>query len=676
MKKIYFVIILLFFAPITFAQQNTFVKIAGDKQLGLKDIPLKEEFTIQLLDTKKQPLKNTEVEFSIIQDSILQDSKNLSYLQKHKISTNENGYAKTKLVIGKKSDEKIIVLVTSENTKPVYFTVSVLGKNWLLLMFAGILGGTALLLFSMFKINLAFEKIVGQNMRTILTNFTSTKLKGFLTGLSITGLNQSSSATALLQISLVSAGLLSFQQSMAVTMGSSIGSTITGQLVAFRLVDYALLIVSLGFFISFFSSKKKIASFGDIIFGFGLLFFSMKIMSDSMLPVTLNTNLLDTIATIKSPIFAIFVGFCFTVLIQSSGATVGITIVLASSGILSLMQAICICLGAQVGTCITSVIASINQTRAGRRVMLWHFTFQTLGVLIIMPLLFINYNDNPVWLSFTKFITNKILHSNDIAREIAMSHTMVAIITSLAVLPVLPLFYKLILFIYPRKLSENPTAPIFIDDKYISQTNKALELSKKEILRVSEILMEIVKGSIRLLETRHEEIGEKIASQAFRIRLLTSKIVPYLSKIGQNQLSQQQSKHEISLLYIIADFEQIADIIERNLMFVAHEKIKRNLRFSDEGLNDIRQLHNIISSNCSKVINSFDKDDIVTAKEIINSVSELHNTVHQFKKKHITRLQAGLQESIETSGLHMDVLDQYTRINDILADIASTVSKQ
>jgi phosphate:Na+ symporter len=441
-------------------------------------------------------------------------------------------------------------------------------------------------------------------------------------------------------------------------------------------VDYALLIVALGFFLSFFSTKKKIASFGDIIFGFGLLFFIIKLMSDSMLPLTLNTNLLDAIATMKSPIFAIFVGFCFTVLIQSSGATVGITIVLASSGILSLMQAICICLGAQVGTCITSVIGSINQMRAGKRVMLWHVTFQTLGALIIIPLLFINYKDNPIWLSFTKFITNKVLLSNDIAREVAISHTMVAIITSCIIFPVLPLFYKLILFIYPSKLSENPTKPIFIDEKYIPQINKALDLSKKEISRVSEILLEIVKDSVNVLETRHEEIGEKIANKAFQIRLLTSKIVPYLSKIGQNQLSQQQSKYEIALLYIIADFEQIADIIERNLMFTSHEKIKRNLRFSDEGLHDIEQLHNIIYSNCSKVIDSFAKDNLVIANEIVNSVSELHNTVHQLKKKHISRLQAGLQESIETSGLHMDVLDQYTRINDTLADIASIVSKQ
>lgn len=676
MKKIYLIIIFLFFACIVSAQQNALTKISGDKQLGLKGISLKEEFQVQLTDYQQQPLKNTEVEFSIIQDSLLNDSKNISYIQNTKIKTDQNGYAKTKLTVGKKSEEKIVVLVTSENAKPAYFTVSVLGKNWIMLMIAGILGGISFLLYGIFKINLAFQKIAGPNIRTIFSKFTSNRYKGFLTGFAITSFNQSSSATSLLQISLVSAGLLSFQQSMGVTVGSSVGSTITGQLVAFKLVNYALILVAFGFLMSFFASKKKLVSIGNAIFGFGLIFFGLKLMSDAIVPVTLNSALLEMIASVQYPVFIIFIGIALTMLLHSSAATLGIAIVLASSGILSLLQAVCMCLGAQIGTCATDVIGSINQPRNGKRVMLWHLTFQTLGVFIILPLIFITYNGTPLWIGFVKFVTNKLFLSTDIAREIAMSHTMVALTTTSIVLPILPFFHKLILFIYPCKACENMTEPIFIDEKYITQPNKALDLSKKEIIRISEMLLEIVKGSIRIIETRYEDIADNIAQKAFNIRLLTGKIEPYLSKIGQNKLSTEQSKREIALLYIIADFEQIADIIERNFMFISHEKIKRNLRFSDEGFNDIKQLHGIIYSNCSRVIDAFEKDDVLSAGEFAVSVHELHNTVHQFKKKHISRLQADLKESVETSGLHMNILDQYTRINDILADIASIISKQ
>lgn len=676
MKKIYFIIIFLFFTGIVFAQQNTLLKISGDKQLGLKGISLKEEFQVQLTDSQQQPLKNTEVEFSIIQDTLFQHSKNISYVQNSKIKTDQNGYAKTKLIIGKKSEDKIVVLVTSENAKPAYFTVSVLGKNWIMLMVAGILGGISFLLYGIFKINLSFQKIAGPNIRTILTKFTSNRYKGFFTGFVITSFNQSSSATSLLQIGLVSAGLLSFQQSMGVTIGSSVGSTITGQLVAFKLVNYALIIVAFGFLLSFFASKKRLMSIGNAIFGFGLIFFGLKLMSDAMIPITLNSALLEMIASVQYPVFIIFIGIALTMLLHSSAATLGIAIVLASSGILSLLQAVCICLGAQIGTCTTDVIGSINQPRNAKRVMLWHLTFQTLGVFIILPMLFITYNETPLWITFVKFITNKLFLSNDIAREVAMSHTIVALTTTSIVLPILPFFHKLILFIYPCKTCENMTETIFIDNKYITQPNKALDLSKKEILRMSEMLLETVKGSLRIIETRYEDIADNIAQKAFDIRILTGKIEPYLSKIGQNKLSPEQSKREIALLYIIADFEQIADIIERNFMFISHEKIKRSLRFSDEGFNDIKQLHGIIYSNCSKVIDAFEKDDIVSANEFAVSVPELHNRVHQFKKKHISRLQADLKESVETSGLHMNILDQYTRINDILADIASIISKQ
>ncbi len=676
MKKIFLTTIFLFIVSVALAQSNSIIKVSGDKQLGLKGIELKEDFTIQLTDPQNTPLKNMEVEFSVIQDSLFNDAKNLSYLQKSKIKTDENGYAKTRLVIGKKSEDKIVIFVTSENAKPAYFTVSVMGKNWLLMMIAGILGGISFLLYGIFKINTSFQKIAGPNIRTILTKFTSNKYKGFLTGLTMTSLNQSSSATSLFQIGLVSAGLLSFQQSMGVTVGASVGSTITGQLVAFKLVNYALIIISFGFLLSFFAVKKRLVSVGNAIFGFGLIFFGLKLMSDAMIPVTLNSNLLEMIAGVQYPIFLLFMGIALTMMLHSSAATLGIAIVLASSGILSLLQAVCICLGAQIGTCTTDIIGSINQPRNAKRVMLWHLTFQTLGAAIILPLLFIKFDGTPIWLHFVKFVTHKIFMSNDIAREVAMSHTMVALTTASLVLPAISVFHRFILFIYPCKKCENMTEPIFIDEKYISQPNKALELSKKEIVRISEILLQTVKESLKIIETRYEDVADSIAQKAFDIRVLAAKLEPYLSKIGQNKLSTEQSKKQIALLYIVADFEQIADIIERNFMFISHEKIKRNLRFSDEGFNDIKELHSIIYANCSKTTDAFEKDDILSANEIIHTAAELHNTVHVFKKKHISRLQADLKESVETSGLHMDVLDQYTRINDILVDIASTISKQ
>ncbi|MFA6613480.1 MAG: Na/Pi cotransporter family protein [Endomicrobiia bacterium] len=675
-KNILLSFLFIFISTVCFSQEISLVKISGDKQLGIRGIGLKNSFVVQLLDSDKNSLKNVKINFSVVETSNLSNNKNSSYIQiSNNVLTDDNGYASAKLIVGKKAEDKITVIVNADVfCDPIYFTVSVLNKNWMLIMLAGILGGVALLLFGMFKINLSFQKMAGQNIRVILTKFTSTRFKGFLTGLGITCLNQSSTATLLLQITLASAGVLTFFQSMSVSVGASVGSTITGQLVAFKLVDYALIIIAVGYFLSFFSTKKRIADLGDAIFGFGLLFFGMKIMSDAMLPITLNNELLELVASVKSPIFSILVGLFFTMLIQSSGATVGIVIVLASAGILSLTQGICICLGAQIGTCITAVVASINQPRSGKNVMLWHLSYQIFGVLLILPFIsFIHYHGESAWIYFVKFFTGKIILSTDIAREIAMSHTLVTLFAAMIILPIIPLFYKLILFIFPSTSCQERFGPVFIDQKYIKEPDKAFELSKQEISRLSEIVLEILKESINALKTRHEIVAEKTTYKSLQVTNLANRIVPYITKVGQNQLTTKQSQNEIALLYIVADFEQISDIIDRNLIYISHEKIKRHLRFSDEGLSDIKYLHNIIYTNCSKIIDAFVNDDIAVAHEISTSVDKLHAIVHKLKKKHISRLHADLKESIETSGLHMDVLDQYTRINDILSDIAINI---
>ncbi len=677
MKKtiiLFLTFVFLFLVSVCFAQDYYLEKCEGDKQLGLKGIELKDDFVIRLFDSQNNPVSNEEISFYVAEHN--EDSKQSVNI----VSTDKDGYARTKLSVGKKSNDKFVVVACAKNiiSNPVYFTVFVLNKNWLLLMIIEILGGTALLLFGMFKINSAFQKIASQNIKLILSKFTSTKMKGFFTGLLVTGINQSSSATLLLQVTLASAGILTFLQSMSVTIGASVGSTITGQLVAFRLVDYALLIIAVGYFLSFFSSEKILINLGKAIFGFGLLFYGMKIMSDAMIPITLNNDILMLIASMKSPIVSILIGIVLTMIIQSSGATVGITIVLASSGILSFLQSICICLGAQIGTSITTaLIASINQTRDGKRVVIWHLFYQILGVLLVYPFIsFISYEGEPAWIYFVKFFTEKFIFSTDIARQIAMSHTLVTVIAGFIVLPFIPLFHKFFMKIYPSLTTENNFGIAFIDENYINEPNKALELSKKEIIRLSAIVSEIIEESISALETKHKNISEKIIYKSLQVGELSSQIIPYLTKISQNKLTKQQSKKEISLLYIIGDLEQISDIIHRNLMYASKQKIKNHLRFSHEGLNDIKYLHKIVNENSSKILNYLIDGDISKIYDTQKQITKFQIEVHNLKKKHIERLHSGLKESIETSGLHMEILDQYTRINDILFDIAATIIEE
>lgn len=674
-KNIIFCLLFLLLNSLCFGQSYFLTKVSGDKQLAVRGTEIKENFLVRLVDQDNQPIPNIEVNFLVVDNSsLITSSTTQNFICKNNVFTDEQGYAKTKIYIDKKTEEKITVIADTNLTQPTYFTVSVLSKNWILMMVATMLGGAALLLFGMFKVNSAFQKIAGQNIRTILTKFTSTRLKGFFTGLFVTGINQSSTATLLLQITLTSAGVMTFFQAMSVTIGASVGSTITGQLVAFKLVDYALIITAVGYFLSFFSNRRKIIEIGEAIFGFGLLFFGMKLMSDSMLPITLNNDLLATIASIKSPIFLILFGIFFTILTQSSGATVGIVIVLASSGILSLLQGICICLGAQIGTCFTAIVASITQPRSGKRVMLWHLGYQILGVVLVYPFIsYVTYKGELCWIYFVKYFTSNFILSNDISRQIAMSHTLVTLFTAFIILPIVPILHKFIMFIYPNSAVEKHFGTAFIDEKYIEDPDKAFELSKQEIERLSEIVSEVMKDSINALKTRHEIVIDKIKYKCLQISHLVDEIIPYITKVGQNELSQKQSQKETMLLYIVADFEQIADIIDRNIVYISQEKIRRHLRFSDEGLKDLKYLHNIVYTNCSKIIDAFVKNDQILAKEISDDINKLNEIMHELKTKHIARLHSGLQESIETSSLHLDVLDQYMKINETLLDIAINI---
>ncbi|MCL2334735.1 MAG: Na/Pi symporter, partial [Endomicrobia bacterium] len=326
MKKIKFVAILFVLlagAVCAFAAGKTIHSVSGDGQTGIRGYPLKDGFVVRVLDQDGNAAQGVRINFSVIRSINEEHKKMPSSLMPASAYTNENGYAKTLLTLGKNSPDEIIVVASSEEIAGnVIFKTLAFNKNWIIMTIVNVAGGLALLLFGMAFINGALQKAAGQKFRTILTSVTSSKYKGVVSGFSLTTLNQSSSATMLMTVSLVSTGLLSFYQSMSISLGASIGSTVTAQLVAFRLSNFALPIIAFGYLISFVSGGKRISEIGDAIFGFGILFFGMKLMSDAMVPITLNPVFLDFIAQIQSPAFAILTGVAITIIMQSSGAVV------------------------------------------------------------------------------------------------------------------------------------------------------------------------------------------------------------------------------------------------------------------------------------------------------------------------------------------------------------------
>lgn len=670
---------MLFIAGAAFALEKSIVGVSGDGQTGIRGYPLKNEYVVKVVSAGGAGTANMNVTFSVVRPANEENVKTMTHLAENAVYTDKNGYARAKLILGKNSPDEIIVVASCEEASgKVIFNTIAFDKNWMIMMAVNIAGGLALLLFGMSFINGALQKAAGQKFRAILTSLTSSKFKGIVSGFSLTALNQSSSATMLLTISLVSAGLLSFYQSMSISLGASIGSTITAQLVAFRLIHFALPIIAAGYIISFVSGGKRLSRVGDAIFGFGILFFGMKLMSDAMVPVTLNPTFIDFIVQIKSPLIGIIAGVFITLLIQSSGAVVGIVIAMAASNVLTLSQAVCIALGSQIGTCITVIIGSLKMPRNAKRTMIWQVVQQVIAVIIVFPFLHIvAINGEGVWFVFVKWFTTTFFRTEDVGRQIAMSHTLVAVINTLIMFPFLKYLQKLMFWVYPFKNEEIAFGTIYIDIKNIEKNaDKALALSKKEIQRSGEFVLDMLNRSIKALKTRDILIPESISNKAIKTELLNKEIVPYIAKVGQKRLSAAQSKMEIKLLYVVSDLDEISDIIDRNLMHLSKKKIRSYSRFSDEGLTDIQKIHKVVYENLVKVLNAFEANDKGMAKEAADSKAGVRLLESELRQKHIARLHANLQESIETSGLHMDVLDQYTRINSIVSDIGAVIASE
>ncbi|MEE8479541.1 MAG: Na/Pi cotransporter family protein, partial [Candidatus Neomarinimicrobiota bacterium] len=353
--------------------------------------------------------------------------------------------------------------------------------HWTMLVFT-LFGGLALFLFGMEQMSEGLKKTARKKMRTILSALTKNRLIGMTVGAFVTMVIQSSSATTVMLVSFVQAQLMTFVQSLGVILGADIGTTITAQLIAFRFTDYALLMIAIGFAVRMFSKKDTVKHIGEVIMGFGILFFGMKLMSDAMRPLRSYDPFIDLIKGLENPLLGLLVGAVITALIQSSSAFTGIIIVLAQQGLLTLDAGIPLIFGANLGTSVTAGLASIGTTREAKRVALAHTLFKIGGILLFI-----------LWIpTFADIVRSISPTSNAIGldklaaetpRQIANAHTLFNVSIAFIFLPFTILFSKLIIKILPEKESVKGVVPVtwHLDDAAISTPALAIGLAQTEI---------------------------------------------------------------------------------------------------------------------------------------------------------------------------------------------------
>ena len=368
--------------------------------------------------------------------------------------------------------------------------------SWFL-MFTSLFGGLGMFLYGMEMMSDGMKIAAGNRMRSVLEKLTSNRFLAVGVGAFVTMVIQSSSATTVMLVSFVNSGLLSFVQGLGVILGSNIGSTITAQIVAFKVTDYALALIAVGAIMALFSKKDSTKNIGFVILGFGLLFYGMKVMSDTMKPLRSNPTFNSILTSFENPFMGILAGAAFTALIQSSSATTGIVITLASGGSITLEAGIPLIFGANVGTCVTAMLAGLNASREAKRVAIAHVTFNLLGVGLFC-----------FWIpTFAEFISQT---SDNIPRQIANAHTIFNILATVVFIPFTPLVAKLILQYFPdEEIDRDISKPavMHLDENTLETPAIAITNAQAEIRGVIGLLERVV-GSVAMPFLSNESLRD------------------------------------------------------------------------------------------------------------------------------------------------------------------------
>lgn len=522
-------------------------------------------------------------------------------------------------------------------------------------------GGMALLLYGMKVSSEGMQQAAGARLRQILGTLTSNRILGVLVGAVTTILMQSSSATTVMLVGFVSSGFMGLGQTIPVILGADIGTTVTVQLLAFRITDYALLLVGVGATLMLATSQRVYRYFGQALLGFGLLFLGLKVMIDAMAPLKESALFQEVVISLGSmPLLLIVIAAALAALLHSSAATIGLAVALGSQGLITLDAALPIVFGANVGTCATALVSSIGSTAQAQRVAVAHCLFKVLGVAIFLPFV------GPL-------VAGTRLTAHDLPRQIANAHTFFNATIALIFLPLSNQFAHVVTRLVPERKDVDPFRPRYLDLRVLESPPLALGEATRETLRMADVVQEMLRDALEVFRADDVELLRDVQKRDDQVDALDRAIKGYLTQLSEHALSEEQSKKEIGLLYVINDLENIGDLIDKNLMMLGIKKIEGKHRFSGQGWDEIQSLHQQVAENLDLAVAAFAAQDPQLAQQVIKNDATLSRTERELRQSHIQRLHQGTKESVDTSEIHLDILNNFRRINTHVSNIAFVV---
>lgn len=542
----------------------------------------------------------------------------------------------------------------------------------------GLLGGLAIFIYGMNMMSECLQKAAGEKMRSILALLTKNPVMGVLAGALTTAVLQSSSATTVMAIGFVSAGFMNLPQAISIIIGANIGTTMTAQIIAFKLSDYIYAIIFVGFIISFLVKSEKVKNIGQTIFAFGLLFLGIETMGSVMKPLADSPVFTEMIARVSDvPILGVAVGTLMTLVVQSSSATVAVLQNFASqagpdgvTSVIGLAGAIPILFGDNIGTTITAVLASIGQTKDAKRTAVAHCVFNISGTFLF------------IWFvgpfaKLIQMISPKGPEIEVISRQIANAHTIFNCVMTLVWVPLIWLMVKFVMRIIPdgRKEQYSLSEPLYLDEKLLGQPTAALQLVAKEVLHCSEIVRDMIRQTREALKNEEKKEIEDVHCKLDAVKSLHARITQYLTDLfASGSLNEEQASQSAGIMYVLSDVDRMG-ILCGEVAGGIKEKMEKKYKYSKEAMKDLGKSLELIETMYSEVLEAIVSGKLEHAKELVKKREKVMELDISMRKAHMSRVSKGKCDASLTAPFN-SILYSIDRMGNSCVNIADTVQGQ
>ncbi len=525
-----------------------------------------------------------------------------------------------------------------------------------------LIGGLGMFLFGMKMMGESLELVAGSKLRGLLEKLTSNPLLGVLVGVVVTGAIQSSSATTVMVVGFLNAGLLKLEQAVYVIMGANIGTTVTSFLIGLKISYLAPIAIFIGVFMMMVFKRKMVQQVGAVIIGFGLLFTGMDTMSSAMAPLKDVPEFAELMVKFSNPVLGILAGAVLTAVIQSSSASVGIVQAMAASGVVDLGGVIFILFGQNIGTCATALLASIGTNRAGKRAAVIHLLFNIIGTLIFIPVTLL--------LPYVPFIESL---TSDPKMQISIAHIIFNVVSTLIMLPFAQLLVKLASRLVPGKETDYEEMRLhFLDERILQTPPIAVAQVLKEVERMARIASRNFSLAVQVFFKPDKEIRQQILQNEQVLNFLNHTITGYLVKIHALDLTEEDNRLIGSLFHVVNDLERVGDHAENILEYSSH--FENGLPFSENAKNELRDMCGRVQKIIDESITFFMgcKPDKDAASAIAEQEEEIDGLVLTLRSHHVARLNK-LECSPEVGMIFVDILTDLERVSDHATNIMYAV---